>query len=123
MISRLRQAGPALAGYLAAHGFTPAPGQPTWHDCRTPDGIIRVVCEDGAETYLISLTPAIACRYKAMFHVGTPAAVIIAAVQAALSLPPDDGTDPSQAASAPKPATRTTSRRAPARRKAGRDDH
>jgi hypothetical protein len=123
MSSRPRRAEPTLAEYLAAHGFAAAPGRPTWHDHRTPDGIIRVVHEPGEETQLISLSPAIGCRYKAMFYTGTPDAVIIAAVQAALSLPPDAGTQPSRAAPGRVPAIRDTSQRVLARGKAGRDDH
>jgi hypothetical protein len=107
-MSSSRQPGPALAGYLARNGFTPAPGHPTWYDHHTPAGIIRVVPDEEAETYLIALTPDIACRYQAMFHHGTPDAVIIAAVKAALRLEPDA---PGRAAQAtphagPLPGTR-----------------
>jgi hypothetical protein len=87
-MSSSRQSGPTLAGYLAKNGFTPAPGHPTWHDCPTTGGVIRVVCDEETETYLIALTPYVACRYQAMFHVGMPDAVIIAAVKAALRLEP-----------------------------------
>ena len=70
----------------------------TWFDHDTGDGIIRVVHEPGEETQLISLSPAVGCRYKAMFYAGTPDAVIIAAVRAALRLPPDARTQPPRAA-------------------------
>ncbi len=66
-----------------------------------------MVHEAGEETLLISLAPHSICRYKALFSAGTPDAVIIAAVHAALSPPPDAGTQPSRAA----------------RRRANRDDH
>jgi hypothetical protein len=108
MSSRPSRARPTLAEYLAAHGFAPAPGHPTWHDHPAPDGTIRVVCEPGEETQLISLSPAVGCRYKAMFYVGTPDAVIIAAVRAALRLPPDARTQPPRAAPMRGTATRDT---------------
>ena len=88
-MSSSRQSRPTLTDYLAENGFTPAPGHPTWHDHPTPGGIIRVVCDEETETYLIALTPNIVCRCQAMFHVGMPDAVIIAAVKAALRLEPD----------------------------------
>jgi hypothetical protein len=116
MSSRPRLARLTLAEYLAAHGFAPTPGHPTWHDHHAPDGIIRVVCEPGEETQLISLSPAVGCRYKVTFYVGTPDAVIIAAVRASLRLPPDAGTQPPRATPGRGPATRDTSRRVPARR-------
>jgi hypothetical protein len=46
----------------------------------------RVVSEPEEETQLITLDPHSACLYKVTFHVGTPDAVIIAAVEAALAL-------------------------------------
>ena len=113
---------PTLLEYLIEHDFVPV-AEGTWFDHRTGDGIIRVVHQPGEEAQLISLTPAIACRVKVMFHAGTPDAVVIAAVRAALSLPPDAG------ASRPGPprtragATRGMSRRSPVGGKAGRDDH
>jgi hypothetical protein len=82
-----------------------------------------VVHEPGGETQLIALTPALACQYKAMFYSGTPDAVIIAAVQAALGLRPTPSPSrPGLLPDAGQPP-RDTSRRATARRKAGRDDH
>jgi hypothetical protein len=113
---------PTLLEYLIEHDFAPV-AEGTWFDHDTGDGIIRVVYQLGVETQLISLTPAICCRFKVMFYVGTPDAVIIAAVRAALRLPPDAGTQPSRAAPARGTATRDTSRRVPAPGKAGRDDH
>lgn len=77
----------ALAGYLADHGFLPDGGDGTWYDRDTGHGIIRVVCELGEETQLISLAPASVCRYKVLFSPGTPPAVIIAALEAGLSSP------------------------------------
>jgi hypothetical protein len=79
---------PTLLEYLIEHDFAPV-AEGTWFDHHTGDGIIRVVHQPGEETQLISLTPAIGCRFKVMFYVGTPDAVIIAAVRAALRLPPD----------------------------------
>jgi hypothetical protein len=113
-----------LDAYLRGHGFTPAPGHATWLDHPTADGMtIRVVCEPEEETQLIALAPHSVCLYKAMFYAGTPDAVIIAAVQAALRLPPDAASQPPQAAPGRGTATRDTSRRVPARRKESRDDH
>ena len=113
---------PTLLEYLIEHDFVPQ-AEGTWFDHRTRDGIIRVVCQPGEEAQLISLTPAIVCRFKVMFYVGTPDTVIIAAVRAALRLPPDAGSQPSRPAPRRGTATRDTSRRDPAGRKAGRDDH
>lgn len=81
---------PTLLEYLIEHDFAPV-AEGTWFDHHTRDGIIRVVHQPGEEAQLIGLTPAIACRFKVMFHAGTPDAVIIAAVRAALRLPPDTG--------------------------------
>jgi hypothetical protein len=76
-----------LDTYLRGHGFTPAPGHDTWLDHPAAGGTtIRVVCAPGEETQLIALAPRLICLYKAMFYVGTPDAVIIAAVEAALPL-------------------------------------
>ena len=123
MSSRPSRARPTLAEYLAAHGFASTPEHPTWHDHHAQTATIRVVCEPGEETQLISLSPAIGCRYKVMFYTGTPDAVVIAAVQAALRLPPDAGLQPPRAAPGRGTAVPDMSRRATARRKAGRDDH
>ena len=98
---------PTLLEYLIEHDFVPQ-AEGTWFDHDTEDGIIRVVHQPGEETQLISLSPAVGCRYKAMFYVGTPDAVIIAAVRAALRLPPDAGTQPPRAAPIRGTATRDT---------------
>ena len=74
---------PTLLEYLIEHDFVPQ-AEGTWFDHDTGDGIIRVVHQPGEETQLISLSPAVGCRYKAMFYAGTPDAVIIAAARAAL---------------------------------------
>jgi hypothetical protein len=109
---------PTLLEYLIEHDFAPV-AEDTWFDRDTGDGIIRVVYQPGEETQLIALTPAIGCRFKVMFYVGVPDAVIIAAVRAALRLPPDAATQPPRAAPGAGRATRDTSRRVPARQKAG----
>ena len=87
-MSSSRQSGPTLAGYLAKNGFTPAPGHPTWHDLpdhrRRHQGRLRRGNRDLPDRP----DPDVACRYQAMFHVGMPDAVIIAAVKAALRLEP-----------------------------------
>ncbi|MGO8896273.1 MAG: hypothetical protein ACLP8X_34295 [Streptosporangiaceae bacterium] len=57
-----------------------------------------------------------------MFYVGTPDAVIIVAVRAALRLPADAGTQPPRPAPGVGRAARETSRRVPAGGKAGRND-
>ena len=72
---------PTLLEYLIEHDFVPQ-AEGTWFDHDTGDGVIRVVHQPGEETQLISLSPAVGCRYKAMFYAGTPDAVIIAAVRA-----------------------------------------
>jgi hypothetical protein len=113
---------PTLLEYLIEHDFTPV-AEGTWFDHQNGDGIIRVVCQPGEETQLIALTPAIGCRFKVMFYTGVPDAVIIAAVRAALRLSPDTGTLPPRGRPGAAPgagrATRDTSRRVPAGRKAG----
>jgi hypothetical protein len=81
---------PELDRYLARRGFRPHPGNSTWLDHDAGQHIIRVVCEPEEQTELICLTPRIVCLYKAAFSPGTPDAVIIAAVDAALS-PPQAG--------------------------------
>ena len=112
---------PTLLEYLIEHDFVPA-AEGTWFDYDTGDGIIRVVYQPGEETQLISLTSAIGCRFKVMFYVGTPDAVIIVAVRAALRLPADAGTQPPRPAPGVGRAARETSRRVPAGGKAGRND-
>ena len=88
-----------LDRYLACHGFAPHPGNSTWLDRHTRQQIIRILHKPGEETLLICLTPRSACLYEAVFSPGTPDAVIIAAVDAALSPPPPEtaGTGPEQA--------------------------
>ena len=76
---------PDLDRYLARHGFAPHPVNSTWLDRSTGPGIIRVVREPEEETQLICLAPHSVCLYKATFSPGTPDAVVIAAVEAALS--------------------------------------
>ena len=87
---------PTLLEYLIEHDFRPQ-AEGTWLDHHTADGITRVVYQPGEETQLISLTPTIGCRFKVMFYAGTPDAVIIAAIRAALRLPPDAGPQPPRA--------------------------
>jgi hypothetical protein len=82
---------PKLLDYLMEHDFLPQ-NEGAWFDRATADRIIRVVDEHGEETYLIALTPRGACLYKDYFSPGTPHGVIIAAIEAALTLgqPPQD---------------------------------
>jgi hypothetical protein len=103
---------PTLLEYLTEHDFVPV-AEGTWFDRDTGDGIIRVVYQPGEETQLISLTSAIGCRFKVMFYAGTPDAVIIAAVRAALRIPPHAATQPPWG----------TSRHARSAGRQGRDDH
>jgi len=77
-----------LDRYLARHGFAPHPGNTGWLDRDTGQQIIRVLQEPGEETLLICLTPRSVCLYEAVFSPGTPDAVIIAALETALSPPP-----------------------------------
>jgi hypothetical protein len=79
---------PELDRYLARRGIRPHSGRSTWFDRDTGQDVIRVVREPGEQTELISLTPRGVCLYKAVFSPGNPDAVIIAAVEAALSPPP-----------------------------------
>jgi hypothetical protein len=87
---------PDLDRYLARHGFVPHAANGTWLDRDTGDGIIRVVREPGEQTQLICLAPHSVCLYNAAFSPGTPDAVIIAALEAALSpaLPKTAGAGP-----------------------------
>jgi hypothetical protein len=98
MTSSSRQL-PELDRYLARHGFTPPPGNTGWLDRGTGQQIIRVLHKPGEETLLICLTPRSVCLYEAVFSPGTPDAVIIAALEAALSPPPPKtaGAGPGQA--------------------------
>ena len=77
----------ALGQYLARHGFAPNPGNPAWLDRDTGQQIIRVLHEPGETTLLYCLDPRGGCLYEARFSPGTPDAVIIAAIEAALSPP------------------------------------
>ena len=79
---------PDLDRYLARHRFRPHAGHSTWLDRDSGQYVIRVVREPEEQTQLICLIPRSACVYQAAFSLGTPDAVIIAAVQAALSPAP-----------------------------------
>jgi hypothetical protein len=92
---------PDLDRYLARHGFVPHAANDTWLDRDTGDGIIRVVREHGEQTQLICLAPHSVCLYNAAFSPGTPDAVIIAALEAALSRPRPRRPAPAQAGPGP----------------------
>jgi hypothetical protein len=77
----------ALGQYLARRGFAPNPGNPTWLDCGTGQQAVRVLHEPGETTLLYCLAPRSVCLYEAVFSPGTPDAVIIAAIEAALRPP------------------------------------
>ena len=79
---------PDLDRYLAHHGFRPQTSHSTWLDRDNGQYVIRVVREPEEQTQLICLAPRSACVYQAVFSLGTPDAVIIAAVEAALSPAP-----------------------------------
>jgi hypothetical protein len=79
---------PELDRYLARRGFRPHPSHSTWLDRDTGPQIIRVLHEPGEATLLYCLDPYSVCLYEAVFGPGTPDAVIIAAIEAALSPPP-----------------------------------
>jgi hypothetical protein len=79
---------PDLDRYLARHGFRPQTSHSTWLDRDNGQHVIRVVREPEEQTQLICLAPRSACVYQAVFSLGTPDAVIIAAVEAALSPAP-----------------------------------
>jgi len=83
---------PDLDRYLARHGFRPHASHSTWLDRDDGQHVIRVVREPEEQTQLICLTPRSGCMYQAAFSLGTPDAVIIAAVEAAL--PPARGGRP-----------------------------
>jgi len=87
---------PDLDRYLARHGFRPQASHSTWLDRDNGQHVIRVVREPEEQTQLICLAPCSACVYQAVFSLGTPDAVIIAAVEAALSPAPPQaaGTGP-----------------------------
>ena len=76
----------ALDRYLTRHGFAPNSGNPAWLDRDTGQQITRVLHEPGETTWLYCLDPRRGCLYEARFSPGTPDAVIIAAIEAALKL-------------------------------------
>ena len=104
---------PDLDRYLARHGFRPQASHSTWLDRDNGQHVIRVVREPEEQTQLICLTPRSACVYQAAFSLGTPDAVIIAAVEAALSSKPPVLAAPLRAASAPAALARTALRAGP----------
>jgi hypothetical protein len=87
---------PDLDRYLARHRFRPRASHSTWLDRDNGQHVIRVVREPEGQTQLICLAPRSACVYQAVFSLGTPDAVIIAAVEAALTPAPPQaaGTGP-----------------------------
>jgi hypothetical protein len=80
-----QQPAPDLDRYLARHRFRPQASHSTWLDRDNGQYVIRVVRGPEEQTQLICLAPCSACVYQAVFSLGTPDAVIIAAVEAALS--------------------------------------
>jgi hypothetical protein len=84
---------PDLDRYLARHRFRPHASNSTWLDRDNGQHVIRVVREHEEQTQLICLAPRSACVYQAAFSLGTPDAVIIAAVQAALRPAPPQAAD------------------------------
>jgi hypothetical protein len=87
---------PDLDRYLARHRFRPQASHRTWLDRDNGQHVLRVIREPGEPAALICLAPSGACLYQAAFSLGTPDAVIIAAVQASLSQAPPQaaGTGP-----------------------------
>jgi hypothetical protein len=85
---------PALGPYLAGHGFAPSPANPAWLDHDTGHQVVRVLHEPGETTLLYCLAPHSVCLYEAVFSPGTPDAVIIAAIGAALTPPGPAGARP-----------------------------
>ena len=77
---------PTVLEYLIEEDFLPQ-REGAWFDRHAGQAVIRVVCEPGAEAELICLAPAGVCQYEIAFSPGTPHAVIIAAVKAALTPP------------------------------------
>ena len=102
-----------MAEYLARHGFAPHPGNPTWLDLDTGQQIIRVLHEPGEETLLICLSPRQRLPVRGHVQPGTPDAVIIAAIEAALRR-----RRPAQPPRAPRPGTAHRHERRAPRRKA-----
>ena len=76
---------PDLDRYLARHRFRPDASHSTWLDRDNGQHVLRVIREPSEPAALICLAPSGACLYQAAFTMGTPDAVIIAAVEAALS--------------------------------------
>jgi hypothetical protein len=77
---------PTVLEYLIEQGFLPQ-HDGAWLDRRIGRAVIRVVYQPGEEAELIRLDPPGVCRYQVAFSPGTPHAVIIAAVRAALPPP------------------------------------
>jgi hypothetical protein len=77
-----------LDQHLARHRLAPNPGNGNWLDRNTGQQIIRVLHEPGETTLLYCLARQRGCPYEAVFIPGTPDAVIIGAIEAALSPPP-----------------------------------
>jgi hypothetical protein len=81
-----------LASNLARHGSAPNPGNPAWLGRDTGQQTIRVLHEPGQTALPYCLDPHRGRLYEAVFRPGTPDAVIIAAIEAALSpSPPQAG--------------------------------
>jgi hypothetical protein len=96
---------PDLCQYLDRRGFTPNPGNPAWLDREAGQRTVRVLHEPGETTLLYCLAPRSVCLYEAVFSPGTPATVITAAIEAALSPPPPQV---SQRRARPAPGQRRT---------------
>jgi len=96
----------ALGRYLARHGFAPSPADPAWLDLDTGHQVTRVVHQPGETTYLYCLDPRRGCLYEARFSPGTPDAVITAAIEAALSTPPQASRSRAKAATGQRRARR-----------------
>jgi len=77
---------PTVLEYLIEQDFLPQ-REGAWSDRRIGQAVIRVVYEPGEEAELTCLAPAGVCQYKIAFSPGTPHAVTIAAVEAALTPP------------------------------------
>jgi len=75
---------PTVLEYLIEQGFLPQ-REGAWFDRHVGPAVIRVVCRPGEETELICLGPVGVCQYRIAFSPGTPHAVTIAAVKAALT--------------------------------------
>jgi hypothetical protein len=77
---------PTVLEYLIEQDFVPQQ-EGAWFDRHIGQAVIRVVYQPGEETELICLAPAGVGQYKIAFAPGTPHAVTIAAVKAALTPP------------------------------------